>query len=461
MHKRFDLMMTRLFPQLTAFVFLVSSLLFLLSTNATSYEGREIDANWRWQAGQQIIKHRKADLTVTVLNQDRVPVKGARLHLKMIRHAFAFGSAVGAKMLVRTGKDFDCYRDIVARHYNKVVIENDLKWDQWNASKTNSPKHGYYFPQTFAALQWLKDHDIAVRGHYVSWGPVEKLGAYKKFKADPRMFRQELFKHIREKVPAVGNLVDEWDGINHPIGWNEQLITLEDMFGKEIYVDILKLARELNPKAHLYINEGNILPGGKFSEVMRDKYEKCIRSLLDRGAQLDGIGLMGHFTQKRLTPPTDLYRILDRFASFGLPLQVTEFDLRFAKPREFYDFSNEELQLQADYTRDFMTVLFSHPAIVGIIMWGFWEGHHHHPSAALYRKDWSIKPNGTAWNDLVFNKWWTDAQGRTDRNGVFGIRGFLGDYEILVEHNGKRITRPVKLVKNGIEVKIVYDFLGQ
>ena len=146
---------------------------------------------------------------------------------------------------------------------------------------------------------------------------------------------------------------------------------------------------------------------------------------------------MGHFTQKRLTAPTDLYRIVERFASFGLPLQVTEFDIRFAKPKKIYNFSKEELRLQADYTRDFMTVMFSHPAVVGIVMWGFWEGHLYQPSASLYSPDWTIKPNGEAWNNLVFKKWWTDVNGTTDKKGIFQNRCFLGDYEIVAEKTEK------------------------
>ena len=445
---------SKLNSKLVIVVCLVGLILLFSTNDSISYEGRGLNAEWRKQANQNIEKYRKADLRITVFDRHGSKANGAQLQVRMIRHAFAFGSAVGAKQMTKADEDFTHYRYIVDKQYNKVVLENDLKWDQWNPSKTNPPGHGYYYPQTFAALQWLKDHNIEVRGHYVSWGPVERFDAYKKYKAYPEVFRQVLFEHIREEVPAVGNLVAEWDGINHPIGWNEKLITLADMFGREIYVDILKLARELNPQASLYVNEGNILPSGKFSELMRDKYERCIRNLIDSGAPLDGIGFMGHFTQKRLTAPTELYRILGRFAALGLPLQVTEFDLRFADPEEYYNFSNAELQLQADYTRDFMTVMFSHPAVVGIIMWGFWEGHHYHPSAALYRKDWSIKPNGTVWYDLVFRKWWTDEHGQTDQNGKFGTRGFLGDYEIIVEYQGKSISRFIKLTKDGRDVDI-------
>jgi endo-1,4-beta-xylanase len=57
-------------------------------------------------------------------------------------------------------------------------------------------------------------------------------------------------------------------------------------------------------------------------------------------------------------------------------------------------------------------------------MWGFWEGRHWKPRAALWRRDWSVKPNCQAWLDLVHDCWWTKADGRTDAAGSYQTRGF-------------------------------------
>jgi endo-1,4-beta-xylanase len=102
-----------------------------------------------------------------------------------------------------------------------------------------------------------------------------------------------------------------------------------------------------------------------------------------------------------------------------------------------------------------MTAVFSHPAVEGIVMWGFWEGQHYNPSAALYRRDWSIKPNGQVWENLVFNEWWTDEIGQTNENGFLEARGFLGDYEIEVEHEGRKVMVPARLERGGTRVGIV------
>ena len=43
-------------------------------------------------------------------------------------------------------------------------------------------------------------------------------------------------------------------------------------------------------------------------------------------------------------------------------------------------------------------------------MWGFWEGEIYRRERALYRADWSAKPSGTMFEDLVFNEWWIRAR---------------------------------------------------
>lgn len=188
------------------------------------------------------------------------------------------------------------------------------------------------------------------------------------------------------------------------------------------------------PTTPLYINDYGILTGGDANNTPhRQHYEDTIASLQKAGAPLDGIGFQGHFGE-HLTPPQALYQILDRFSRFGLPIQITEFDI---------DSADEELQ--ADYTRDFMTLVFSHPQVNGFLLWGFWEGRHWRPKAALFTKDWRLKPNGKVYHDLVFKTWWTDAIGTSASNGKFSVRSFLGDYEIKVEREGTTVVREFQL----------------
>ena len=146
------------------------------------------------------------------------------------------------------------------------------------------------------------------------------------------------------------------------------------------------------------------------------------------------------------TPMDDLMKRFDRFEAFGKELEITEFDI-----------NTSDEATQSDYTRDFMTAAFSLPSVKAFLMWGFWEGAHWIPRGAMMRRDWSFKPNGDVYKDLVFKRWWTNADGKTGAQGTFATRGSLGDYEIEVKAGGKVKTVRVSLPKEGAQAECVLE----
>ena len=108
----------------------------------------------------------------------------------------------------------------------------------------------------------------------------------------------------------------------------------------------------------------------------------------------------------------------------------------------------------ADYTRDYLTVMFSHPSVIGVLTWGFWEKRHWIPAAAYYRADWTLRPAGQVWQNLVRKTWWTDTTAQTGEQGRISLRAFLGDYEITVRSAGLEKTVPAKLDKNGAQISV-------
>ncbi|MGO9566989.1 MAG: endo-1,4-beta-xylanase [Desulfomonilaceae bacterium] len=423
-----------------------------LPATRLTYRGREPDAPWRKDALDRIERIRKADFAVNVVDAAGKPVRDATVQIRMRRHAFEFGSAVTAKLLGVNTEDAETirkyfkdyggvesiltYRKIVETLFNKTTFENDLKIIPWNDSQSNRSSV-YRKDWTDRALNWLNRRDIKVRGHWIACGFLDELPP-EIMHAPKHQVRTYLFANMRQRVKSVGDRIKEWDAINHIVGSGE---TLETLFGSpDIYVDIMKESKKLAPEASLWVNEGFILPDGR----RRDPYERVIRYLIDHDAAPDGIGFMGHFDRLSLTPPDELTEVFDRFARLIPRLQVTELDV---------DVGDDE-QLQADYLRDAMTVAFSNEACRGIVIWGFWENRIYKPSAELYRSDWSLKPAGAMWRDLVFRQWWTDVHGSTDRNGVYKQRGFLGQYEITATMNERSVAVNAVLPKEGAAVKI-------
>jgi len=407
-----------------------------LPTTKITYPGMEPDAAWREAAAQRIETRRKADLRITVLDNVGKPVSNAAVKVQQLTHEFAFGTCVAAGRLVGSGNER--YRQVVTELFNSATLENNLKWvalaGDWGGS--------FKIEQAQAAVDWLRQRGLAVRGHVLVWPGWKNLPrSLRQHEKDPARLRREVEQHIREVATAMRGRLDHWDVVNEPFD-NHDLL---DILGTPIMADWFRLARSIDAKPKLFINDYAILSGGGGGTPHRDYYEKTIRQLLDAGAPVDGIGLQGHFGTS-LTAPEDLLRILDRFAEFKKPIIVTE-----------YDVVVDDEELAAQYTRDFYTLLFSHPAVTGVTMWGFWDGAHWKHNAPIYRQDWSLKPAGQAYQELVQKTWHTEGSMQTDAEGRASLRGFRGDYSISVQSGGKKKVKKVSLGAQGVTTNIMLD----
>jgi endo-1,4-beta-xylanase len=398
-----------------------------VATEGYTYPGREADAPWRVSAQERIDKHRKADLKVVVTNAQGQPQEGVPVKVRMKRHAFGFGSAVAADSLLGTRADDEIYRQKVKELFNKVVLENDLKWPSWIQNRNRA----------LNGIRWLRDNGITdIRGHTMVWPGWQYLPSdLRPLASNPEALRKRIDDHIADVGTATAGLVKDWDVINEPIPNRD----LQNILGDGELERWLRLARVVDPGVRLFINEYDIETGGGRNVRKQDQFFQLLKATLEAGAPLNGIGIQGHFGSD-VTHPQKVYDILDRFAALGLPLQITEFDI-----------NTLDEQLQADYLRDYLTIVFSHPAIDAFLQWGFWEGRHWLPAAALYRRDWSEKPHGKAYRDLVFTQWWTNAEGTTAADGTFTVRGFLGDYEIETPAG----VTPLKLQRETPAVAVV------
>jgi hypothetical protein len=89
--------------------------------------------------------------------------------------------------------------------------------------------------------------------------------------------------------------------------------------------------------------------------------------------------------------------------------------------------------------RNYNNICFAHPAVEGILMWGFWAGSNWIPVSSLYKRDWTLTPAGEAYRNLVFNEWWTKESGITGKDGTYTVPAFYGKYKVTVNQVTKEI----------------------
>jgi endo-1,4-beta-xylanase len=367
---------------------------------------------------------------------------GAEVRVEQLRHEFWFGAALANQAFGNrmNPEDRDRYLSTFLTHSNAAVTENALKWH------TMEPLRGSVdYATVDAILAWTDRHGIPLRGHNVFWGVRNRVQAWVQALNDTEL-RTTLQARAGDIARRYRERFAEYDLNNEMLHGNYY----EQRLGPNITRDMAAWMREEDPAAVLYLNDYDITTGRRVAD-----YATQIRGFLEQGVPIGGIGVQGHLHGDTFDPVA-LKQSLDQLAEFKLPVRITEFNFPGQRSKYYGKtgvvLSAEEEQAKAQALTEFYRICFAHPAVEGIMMWGFWEGANWIPVSSLYRRDWSPTPAATAYRDLLFKQWWTTWRGQADAQGRCEIRAFFGQHrvtaagrEIVVELKRKDPTRQVSL----------------
>ncbi|MBI2432571.1 MAG: endo-1,4-beta-xylanase [Candidatus Hydrogenedentes bacterium] len=200
-------------------------------------------------------------------------------------------------------------------------------------------------------------------------------------------------------------------------------------------------ARETDPEAHLIVNDYAVMATGY------PPFFDLLEAAIGRGVPFDGIGIQAHEPRTMRFPLFRVKAHLDKYASFGKALHITEFtptSSGLAITGSHIEGGWDEAA-QADYAVKFYTVCFAHPAVAAITWWDLCDDGSWLEGGGLLRKDLSPKPAYSALLNLIHEDWHTNSAGRTDEEGRFQFRGFYGQYTVEAEHQGKTAKQTIQL----------------
>lgn len=404
---------------------------------AISYGGRGGDDDWRADADARIEAVRKSAVTINVVDNAFQAVEGAVVSLQQTRHDFRFGSAINAfdgKLDPNGTETALKYQSEIRRLFNAAVAENSHKWPNFISNEARA----------LQLADFAESSDLFLRGHVVVWPSRNNMPSAVWAEYDSReaadgtasanqWLRTTVENHLDDIVDTFRGRITEWDVVNEP--WTNH--DLMDVLGDEIVVDLFQRFRDADPNVDLALNDFQIFASNGNNTSHRNNFDGWLQQLADADL-LDVIGEQSHYSETNLTDIDILGQLIDSYhTNYSAPVAITEFDV-----------NSKDLQLQADYLRDYMTMSFSQPGVSEFLHWGFWEDSHWLPDAALYRSDFSIKPNGQAYEDLVFGNWWTDTTGTT-RGGSVDTQAFIGDYDVLVQYNGQTYNATMEVDGSG------------
>jgi endo-1,4-beta-xylanase len=371
---------------------------------------------------ESIAKNRKGELTIKAKPGDKVVVE-------QLNHEFWFGCAISNSIIGSSMPESDLrqYKEKFLENFNSAVTENALKWGNMERQKGE-----VNYAVVDGILKWTKENHIPLRGHNLFWGIPQFIQPWVK-ELDDNELRQTLQNRAETITSRYKGQFAEYDLNNEMIHGNYY----EDRLGPDITKLMAQWAHNGDSDAKLFLNDYDILTGIKLPDYMAQ-----IRKLLKQGVPIAGIGAQGHLHGETFDR-VQLKNSLDSLAIFKLPIRITEFNLPGQRSKYYKDrnlvLTPEEEELKAKEIVDYYKICFAHPAVEGIMMWGFWEGANWIPVSSLYKRDWSPTPAAKAYQNLLFKEWWTKESGTIGKNGIFLTPAFFGKYKVTVNGISKEI----------------------
>lgn len=396
------------------FILLIISYCTVAQNPASVWSETAMTRSEEWNLPDSIEKYRKGIIVVKTTPNTKVA-------LEQQKHEFWFGSAVTSAAFDGSlgERDANMYKEKFTENFNAAVTASALKWHHMEPEKGKVD-----FLTTDNILSWADENHLPLRGHNLYWG-IYYVQDWVKALTDEQLY-DELYKRAKTIAPRYKDRFVEYDFNNEMMHGDYY----QERLGPGITTRMAGWIKEFDPDAKLFLNDYDILTGNMLQEFVDH-----IKDLQGRGMPIDGIGVQGHLHAEEFSMDTLRYA-LDILAKFKLPIRITEFNMpgqrsRFQKDKTLIPTKEEEEKF-ARNLKDYYRVCFAHPAVDGILMWGFWAGANWIPASSLYYTDWTPTPSAKAYRSLIFDEWWTRYNGKSNEEGYCIIRAFFGTHKIKV-----------------------------
>ena len=269
-----------------------------------------------------------------------------------------------------------------------------------------------------------------MKGHPLLWGNRAGVPPWSQGQPSPEIQRQR----VRDIMGRYQNKIEFWEVVNEPSHLAEPKIDQP-----------YRWAREADPRAYLIVNDYHVLADGC------PGFFRLLSAAKQHGVPFDGIGIQAHEPRTMRFPLDRVQEILDRYASLGKELHITEFTPTSAgqKITGSHREGVWDEAAQADYAVKFYRVCFAHPSMRAITWWDLCDQGSWLPGGGMLRADMSPKPVYDQLKRLIHEEWKTRVTATTDADGRFSFRGFCGEYRVVIERPGGKVERQIQLHRGG------------
>ncbi|TKY74936.1 Endo-1,4-beta-xylanase A [Spatholobus suberectus] len=375
---------------------------------------------------RQTDKIRKRDIVLKFSGLDSSGNLGTLVRVRQIQNDFPIGSCIS-----RTNIDNEDFVDFFVKHFNWAVFGNELKW-YW----TEPQQGNLNYKDADEMLDLCQKNNIDTRGHCIFWEVDGTVQQWIK-----SLNKTDLMAAVQNRL---NGLLTRYKGKFRHYDVNNEMLHgsfYQDRLGKDIRANMFKTAHTLDPSATLFVNDYHVEDGCD----PRSSPEKYIQHILDlqgQGAPVGGIGIQGHID----SPVGPIVcSALDKLGTLGMPIWFTELDV-----------SSTNEYVRADDLEVMLREALAHPAIDGVMLWGFWELFMSRENSHLVNAEGDLNEAGKRYLALK-QEWLSHSHGYVDEQGQFSFRGFSGTYDVEVVTLAKRVSKTFVVDKGDSSLVVSID----
>ena len=240
-----------------------------------------------------------------------------------------FGTAVNS------GKLSDStYSTILAREFNMVTPENEMKWDA-----TEPSRGSFNFTNADAIVSRATSIGAKMRGHTLVWH--SQLPSWVSSISTASDLTTVMHNHINGVMSHYKGKIYAWDVVNEAFAdgssslrssiWTQRLGNntswIEDAF---------RTARAADPAAKLCYNDYNT---DNWTDAKTQGVYNMVKDFKTRGVPIDCVGFQSHFNSNSPVP-SNYQTTLANFAALGVDVQITELDIEGSGTAQANNYSN-------------------------------------------------------------------------------------------------------------------------
>ena len=403
--------------------------------------------------------NRKGWAELSFVDREGKPVKGVTVEARQATHDFKTGANLFMLEELETPEKNAEYKRLFADAFNLATLPfywRDLEPEQGKPRFAKDSPKVYRRPAPDLCLEYCEANGIEPKCHclnYDQWSPDWLAN-------EVPVIRQALVKRFTELSERYSKRIPSWEVTNETLFLNARTVNFHT---PDLVEWSFHTADRLFPNNRLIINEAHCNIWDVFLGT-RSAYYMQIQRALSQGCRIDTIGMQYHMFYREedeaektaiFYSPEHMFKVLDQYADFQIPLQITELTI------PAYHWTEEDEDIQAEILKNIYSMWFSHPAMSGIIYWNLVDGYaafapqgdmtsgENYYHGGLVRFDFTPKKSYYTLRDLFKKTWHTETTVTGSEDGRAHFKGFYGEYDLTIHAGEKTVTRRIHLTKKG------------